>query len=186
MAMNKKWITYDEWVRKKRWTYGEFGYYATTINYDDEFPITCDHDKISDYLTSKKAGDYFFKMFEKSYVVYEKEVNEIYSKLDKMLYGLSDIKKRISEFTGSEDKKEIEEISKVKNYLKSISWIIGHYLDEYEQRIIAYRYFEGMTYKSIGQLLNIHTATVKTKLDKSMCLIAKMLYVDYDFEKWDI
>ncbi|MEW8993182.1 sigma factor-like helix-turn-helix DNA-binding protein [Clostridium sp.] len=53
-----------------------------------------------------------------------------------------------------------------------------------QQRIIVYRYFEGMTYVNIGKYIDCSPNTVRNKIIKTIDSIEGILFDIYNVHEW--
>ncbi len=118
------------------------------------------------------------RLFNKAYVEYISCINLVRENTLKVLKGVSKFKEELKVC----DKERAKEL---KYYLTAIAGVLKT-LSEEEQRLIAYRYFESMTYVSIAMNIKCSPGTVRNKINRIIEKIEKILFDTYDIHKWII
>ena len=110
--------------------------------------------------------------------------DEIIKITDEWLKSVPDIKAKIRLIDDSlkDNTFDTDTIDKVKhernrlrNRLSRIIKAIGT-LDEENQRIICYRYFDGLTYNIIGRTAGVKGQTVSRRIEKCLLLVGRKMF----------
>lgn len=108
---------------------------------------------------------------------------DIINKTTKRIYEALEVKKRNITFEMGNDPIENIRISdqeyKFKELIQALNLMNGN-----DQKIIAYRYFEGKAYNKIAKLMNISPATAQRWDNKAVLNLGRALY-GMEKEFWD-
>ncbi len=118
------------------------------------------------------------RLFNKAYEEYEKCIKLIRSNT---IVALKSVNKFKEELKSCDEERTIE----LKCYLTAIAGVLKT-LNEEQQRVVAYRYFEGMTYVNIGKYIECSPGTIRNKTIKIIENIEEVLFDIYDIHKWEI
>ncbi|MBE6061215.1 MAG: hypothetical protein E7215_13750 [Clostridium sulfidigenes] len=118
------------------------------------------------------------RLFNKAYEEYEKCIKLIRSNT---IVALKSVSKFKEELKSCDEERAIE----LKHYLTAIAGVLKT-LNEEEQRVIAYRYFEGMTYVNIGKYIECSPGTVRNRIIKTIESIEGTLFDIYNIHEWSI
>ncbi len=118
------------------------------------------------------------RLFNKAYEEYNKCIKLIRSST---IVALKSVNKFKEELKSCDE----ERAKELKYYLTAIVGVLKT-LSEEEQRVIAYRYFEGMTYVNIGKYIECSPGTIRNKIIKIIESIEGILFDIYNIHKWSI
>lgn len=117
-------------------------------------------------------------LFNKAYMEYERCINLVKENTLKALKSVNKFKEELKLC----DKERADEL---KYYLTAVAGVLKT-LNEEQQRVVAYRYFEGMTYVNIGKYIGCSPGNVGHKITKIIENIEEVLFDIYDIHKWEI
>lgn len=117
-------------------------------------------------------------LFNKAYMEYERCINLIKENTLKALKSVNKFKEELKSC-------DEERASELRYYLTAIAGTLKT-LNEEQQRIIAYRYFEGMTYANIGKYIECSPGNVGNKITKIIENIERILFDIYNIHEWNI
>ncbi|WP_346877596.1 RNA polymerase sigma factor [Clostridium sp. UBA5712] len=118
------------------------------------------------------------RLFNKAYEEYEKCIKLIRSNT---IVALKSVNKFKEELKSCDE----ERAKELKYYLTAIAGVLKT-LSEEQQRVVAYRYFEGMTYVNIGKYIECSPGTVRNRIIKTIESIERILFDIYDIHEWSI
>jgi len=117
-------------------------------------------------------------LFNKAYIEYERCIDLVKENTLKALKSVNGLKEELKSC-------DEERASELKYYLSAIAGALKT-LNEEQQIIISYRYFEGMTYVNIGKYIECSPNTVRNKIIKTMKSIEGILFNIYEIHEWII
>ena len=118
------------------------------------------------------------RLFNEAYEEYEECIKLIRSNTILALKSVNKFKEELKLC----DKERADEL---KYYLTAIAGVLKT-LNEEQQRVVAYRYFESMTYVNIGKYIECSPGNVGNKITKIIESIEGILFDIYDIHKWTI
>jgi RNA polymerase sigma factor (sigma-70 family) len=147
-------------------------------------PITDNKSVILDYLNlinprnCEIPKDDVIRLFNQAYREYEGCINLIKDNTLKSLKSVNKLKEELKSCDG-------DRASELRYYLTVLAGALKT-LNEEQQRIIACRYFEGMSYANIGKSMGRSTSYVKSRIDGAIESIQEILFDIYDIHEWNI
>jgi|GEM_PF-1570082 len=118
------------------------------------------------------------RLFNKAYEEYNKCIKLIRSST---IVALKSVNKFKEELKSCDEERTKES----KYYLTAIAGVLKT-LNEEQQRVMAYRYFEGMTYANIGKYIECSPGNVGNKITKIIENIEEVLFDIYNIHEWNI